>query len=198
MEHRQLTDEIRENLDLYVLGLLNDNGMNEWKAHLQSGCSSCREEVHKIQSSLALLPYAQSPMQPSPELKAKLLDRVKAKTAAERVGLNLEALLESLDSVAWQPSEHPGVSTHPLKQTASDGTTVSFVKIEAGSGFPDHRHMGAEECLVLQGGFRDSCGEYKTGRYVYCDARSEQKDWHALPDEDCILFVINHRGIEML
>ena len=79
------------------------------------------------------------------------------------------------------------------------GSGAVYYKILPGYPTPAHRHRGAEDCLVLQGGFRDARGEYRAGDLVYYEPGSVHEDFRALEDEDCILFVVYQQGgIEVL
>ena len=60
----------------------------------------------------------------------------------------------------WIESRAGGVSRIPLEREAAEsGHATSFVKFEAGSYFPEHRHPQGEEILVLEGVFSDENGD---------------------------------------
>lgn len=67
--------------------------------------------------------------------------------------------------------------------------------ISPGATYPDHMHPGGEDCLVLQGGFRDGRGEYRVLDYVYYEPGAIQTDFQALEGDECILLLIAPGGI---
>jgi anti-sigma factor ChrR (cupin superfamily) len=89
------------------------------------------------------------------------------------------------------------VSIHFFHRDAATGHAAVMIKIEPGCGYPRHRHRGAEELLILQGGYRDELGEHRAGQYV----RYEDGSTHhpiALPGAACIMFAISAEGIERM
>lgn len=78
------------------------------------------------------------------------------------------------------------------------GRVVALIRMAAGCGYPRHRHVGAEEVLVLQGGYRDELGEHQTGQWV----RYERDSIHgpvALAETTlpCVLLAVAHEGIAL-
>lgn len=63
----------------YVLGALPEDQRFQVKAHLDSGCKDCNEEVRMLQETFHLLPGALPAAMLSPTLKSKLNDAIKAK-----------------------------------------------------------------------------------------------------------------------
>jgi anti-sigma factor ChrR (cupin superfamily) len=109
-------------------------------------------------------------------------------------------VLPALDvaSLEWEASDCPGVSFHWLRRDAETGTATAFIKVLPGYGYADHLHRGGEDCLVLQGSFRDRRGEYQAGDFVYYEPESVHHDLQALGNEACILFVVAHGGVKLL
>ncbi|MEZ5976307.1 MAG: cupin domain-containing protein [Planctomycetota bacterium] len=78
--------------------------------------------------------------------------------------------------------------------------------MEPGLGYPAHRHLEGEQVLVLQGGYRDGLGEYRTGDFVAYGPGSEH-DPCALGRADlpegpgnpaCVLLAFAPGGIELV
>jgi anti-sigma-K factor RskA len=76
-------DELRDNAGPWVLGALDDDEAWRFSAHLDV-CSTCRDEVERLRVAAAALPLAAPPVEPPPELKARLMGIVEAE-AKERV-----------------------------------------------------------------------------------------------------------------
>ena len=104
------------------------------------------------------------------------------------------------------PSREPDAKTAEGDAAAGDGVqdATVLIRMEPGHGYPPHRHVGAEEVVVLAGGYRDEEGEHRQGDYVRYPAGSVHAPV-ALGDSDtpagpenppCVLFAVAHDGIE--
>ena len=102
-----------------------------------------------------------------------------------------------LDGIEFTNTRHHGVSIHFYRSDRESGHAAVMIRMEPGCGYPAHRHVGAEELLVLRGGFRDEHGEWRAGQY----ARFETGTAHApiaLEGEPCVFFAIAQEGIELM
>ena len=61
----------------------------------------------------------------------------------------------------------PGTYFKLLRVSEETGTWTSLVKMEAGSRFAAHKHLGAAEFFVLKGAFEYRAGTAKAGDYGY-------------------------------
>ena len=101
-----------------------------------------------------------------------------------------------LTAIPFRATRHPGVSIHFFHSDRASGHAAVMIRMAPGCSYPAHRHRGAEELLVLQGGFRDERGVYRAGEY----ARFEDGSTHhpvALEGEDCVFFAVAAEGIEL-
>ena len=115
--------------------------------------------------------------------------------------------LASADASAWRTTRHAGVSWRLLHlcDAAQGGAATVLVRMEPGSSYPEHEHLGVEEVLILAGGYRDSDGEHRAGSYL----RYPQGSRHGptaigdarLPvsaaNPACSLFAIAHGGVRL-
>ncbi len=62
--------------EIYALGALDGEELNEFQAHLAAGCPLCDATVHETGESLALLPASLEPLTPSPALRGRILERI--------------------------------------------------------------------------------------------------------------------------
>jgi len=102
-----------------------------------------------------------------------------------------------LDRIPFQPTRYAGVAIHFFHSDRASGHAAVMIKMEPGCSYPRHKHRGAEELLILQGGYRDEAGEHRAGEYV----RYEDGTTHhpvALPGEACVFFAISQEGIELV
>jgi anti-sigma factor ChrR (cupin superfamily) len=102
-----------------------------------------------------------------------------------------------LAAIPFEPTRYPGVSIHFFYEDPTTGHAAVMIRMEPGSSYPRHRHKGAEELLILQGGFRDENGVYREGEF----ARFEDGTTHwpkALEDGPaCVFFAIAQEGIDL-
>lgn len=122
---------------------------------------------------------------------------------------NLRLQLESED-VAWQESGVDGIRLFPLEldhSVASGGgarEATLLIRMEPGHGYPPHRHLGIEEVLVLQGGYRDELGTHEAGHYVRYEAGSmhapvalgDAAQPASASNPACVLYATARGGIE--
>jgi anti-sigma factor ChrR (cupin superfamily) len=196
MEHHALTEELREHIVLYAFHMLDEDAAADFLRHVEA-CTVCRYELAEVQSTVDVLGYSAATALPPPGLKARLLARLAERATAGTPPV-LKRTAHDFAALDWEPSAFPGVSFHWLRQDATTGTGTALVKIQPGCSYGAHRHRGGEDCLVLQGGFRDRLGEYYAGDFVYYAVGSVHHDLQALEGEDCILFVVAHGGLELL
>jgi anti-sigma factor ChrR (cupin superfamily) len=103
-----------------------------------------------------------------------------------------------LDAVPFVATRHPGVSIHFYRSDRTTGHAAVMIKMEPGTGYPAHRHVGPEELLVLQGGFTDGQGEWRAGDYARFEAGSHHAPVALSDGPACIFFAVAHEGIELL
>jgi anti-sigma factor ChrR (cupin superfamily) len=102
-----------------------------------------------------------------------------------------------LSSIEWRATRHPGIFIHVLRRDAETDDTTIFIRMQPGCGYPAHRHVGIEEVLILQGGYRDSLGSHRAGDYIVNEAGSAHYPVALEGTEDCIMLAIAHGGIRL-
>ena len=99
--------------------------------------------------------------------------------------------------IPFRETSHSGIALHFLHRDEESGRAIVLIRMEPGCGYPTHRHIGTEEVLVLQGGYRDEQGEHEAGEFVsYADGTTHTPVALEL-GEPCVLFAIAERGIEL-
>jgi anti-sigma factor ChrR (cupin superfamily) len=160
--------------------------------------------------ALSALAVALPPVTPSPGLRDRLMasargparfapfiDRL-ARLIDHAAG-RAQALLASLgDPAVWQSALAPNIRlVHFDGGPAVAAADAGFVRLDAGTPFPEHRHIGEERVLVLQGCYHDSSGAVvRAGDEVTMPAGSRH-EFVAGPDEDLIYAVVVFGGIEI-
>lgn len=100
-------------------------------------------------------------------------------------------------AIPWRSTRYPGIAVHFYASDRRSGRVVALIRMDAGCGYPRHRHQGREEVLVLQGGYRDETGEHRTGDFVIYENGTTHTPV-ASATEPCVLLAVAHEGIKLL
>lgn len=153
--------------------------------------------------AMTSLSLALPPVAPPPGLRARLLATAVrpehrfapfAARFARLIDVAHERARELLTSLArpevWQ-GFLPGVElVHLEGGPAVAGADVGFVRVAAGAVFPEHRHLGEERVIVLQGAYIDSDGAVvRAGDTLTLPAGSSHS-FVAAPGPDLIYAVV--------
>ena len=65
--------------ELFLLGVLSEEGSRELRAHLTQGCRQCLEKVKDAARTVYLLSLSARPASPGPKAKADLLRLLRGK-----------------------------------------------------------------------------------------------------------------------
>lgn len=201
------TTHIDARIHELLLGDVSDDERDALEAHV-AGCPRCARELMQAADAFAALALALPAEPPPTALRARLLDEARPprlhamldKLAAlfDVSRAKARALLDKLDDPReWQPG--------PVEQSwiifaeagpRAAGAFVGFVKMGKSVRWPMHRHVGVEEMLVLDGGFRQDDGvEVHPGDlHVMPDGSRHRFD--IFDDEDCVSAVVIRGGVE--
>jgi anti-sigma factor ChrR (cupin superfamily) len=120
---------------------------------------------------------------PPSGLRQELLDLAEA----PRLPLELEAL-------EWRDL-FPGVKYAPWREDPARNMRGWIIWAKPGARSPRHRHLGAENVLVLQGALKDDRGIYGAGRIC----RSREGSVHseeAMDAGDCLCYAVYYGALE--
>lgn len=196
MKHEQQPEDIETDLTLYALGALDAAEAAAIEARLVAGDPHTTQALRDAERIVALLAYEIPAVAPPPRLKSTLMQRIHAETRDATPLPHMPFL--DFEALTWQPTTDAGVSFHWLRRDSTTGGSAVFVRLEPGSRASAHRHHGFEDCLVIHGAFRDQQGEYHVGDFVSYPPGSEHRDFAALGDEPCIIFIVSSAGLEVL
>src|SRR5690606_4916374 len=120
----------------------------------------CASELAALHNAFHALAFGLDPINPSVDLTERLLASATAQRFAPLVPrvaelfdlptLQANQLLVEIDQAElWQPSPWPNVRFRfVMAGAARAGALTILVKIEAGTVFPRHRHLGEEYFMV--------------------------------------------------
>jgi quercetin dioxygenase-like cupin family protein len=124
---------------------------------------------------------------------------------ADRLGELMDVTVETarsylariFDPAAWQ-NLMPSIDlVHLEGGPATEGADVGFVRIEPGQTFPEHRHLGDEHALILQGRVADNLGGVAGPGDITRLGVGSAHELRCVSDEPLIFAVVVH-GIEMV
>jgi len=156
MSHTTVDEEAAGRAALYALGALDGDEAREFEEHLAAGCAACAAELREFEAVAGDLGLAAPEAEPPAGVRARLL----ALVAAEGGGPNLPNdiapgfLVVRAGEGRWRPTDDTGVSFKLLFSDRERGTITTLVRMEPGSRIRSHRHLGVEQCLVLEGDVR--------------------------------------------
>lgn len=97
----------------------------------------------------------------------------------------------------WEETEFGDVELfHISGGPELDDAIVGFVRVSAGTSFPEHTHVGDEIALVVQGTMRDGDEIYRTGELVERPGGTTH-EVHAEPGPDLVYLTIVMTGVEI-
>lgn len=126
-----------------------------------------------------------------------------ASIAAELLDVSEARAKELLDGIAredvWTDAPIPGVRLYHLEGGPKvAGSITGIVHMHAGTVFPEHRHLGDEVVLVLQGSFEDGVSGrvHRAGEIVRMPADSAHH-FRARPGPALVYLVVLAEGLEV-
>ena len=165
MNHTPAHEERKELAALYALGALEAGEARDFERHLSEGCEACAAELRDFERVAAQLALDSAPVPPPAGALEKLLSRVAAagrRPEASPAGAGApsgsagaaDLLVVRRDEGVWEETADPGVFVKLLFVDGGRETVTRLVRLEAGARIPPHRHLGFEQCLVLEGVMR--------------------------------------------
>src|SRR5450432_2178081 len=83
MENRMVHETCKEMLPMHALSTLDAADQRELQEHLET-CAVCRLELTHWQSTAAALAYVATPVEPSAQLRERILERVRSERTVPR------------------------------------------------------------------------------------------------------------------
>ncbi len=200
-----MSGHVEEQIPELVLGGLDDETRARVEAHV-AGCASCRAERRAVEEALAL--YLESlAIEGAPEApRLRLMESVRGEgTLVDKIvrlfDLAREQATKLLDQLAdrasWVPGPLPGMQLyHFTPGPRMAGVDAGLIFFPGNMTFPVHKHLGEEQMLVVQGGFRELGGaHYGVGELLSMPADSAHS--FVMDPEGCVAAVSLRVGIEV-
>ena len=144
--------ELLDRLAPYALGLPDADVDGALASHLAAGCDSCATELRELRETGALLALGAEPLNPSDELRERILDRVSGESFA--------FVLSSTGE--WR--QEGGLEIKQLYATP-DGSGTSLIALRTGSRLADAYRPGHLGYVIVRGeldgeGLRLGAGDF--------------------------------------
>jgi anti-sigma factor ChrR (cupin superfamily) len=157
MNHHNSEEEVALQAALHALGVLPEAEALAFQQHLAEGCAVCRTEVESYQSTVEKLGFGAPRIEPSAGVLDRLFQEIKEQPKLQLAPkMSKQELGGSLTIRAnegeWR-EKWKGVFIKRLFKDESKGTVTILYKMLPGASLPMHRHIGAEECMVLEGDY---------------------------------------------
>jgi quercetin dioxygenase-like cupin family protein len=163
-------DEFRKLVALYALDILSESErhiVEDAIAHFPE----LQTQLIEFQQAISTIPYSAPPVAMAADLKARLFDRI-ATQECDRQTNSIAALRKLIAEVSWEPYSMAGVDVAKLFVNDEKRKIAYFVRAEAGVKFPNHRHAGDEEIIVIEGDLTVDEKTYGSGDRIYSCAGS--------------------------
>jgi hypothetical protein len=159
-----LPENIWELAALYALDLLDESECRVLEEAIAQ-FPELQPQLAKFQETVSAIPYSAPPVPVAVDLKARLFERI-ASQALEPNSASVEALREQATKISWEPFSIPGMAIAKLYVNDEKREMACFVRAVAGVQFPNHRHAGNEEIIVLEGDLVIDEKTYGSGDYI--------------------------------
>jgi quercetin dioxygenase-like cupin family protein len=179
MAKRTQIQEIEEQAALYALGALGPAESGSFEKRMAAGCSLCRSAYQECRETVEALPLAAPDVEPSPEVRMRLMDRI-AGAAPAKPKATMGTLVKPTDT-EWSKAA-PGVEIRPLL-----GRKTMLVRMSPGTYLPEHEHKYGEQCLVLEGSIRSDDMEAHAGDFTFMPAGSTHSQLFS--ETGCLLLI---------
>ena len=197
----------------FSLGLLDPVKRQDIERELTAS-PALQAALRAIEETLTAVGLSVESARPSPDVKTRLFASLQSQTrfagfvdrVAEFFDLGVERVRELLDAISaapntpWEASPVPGTSLLHLDggPRVAEAVNCGLVHIAAGSGFPNHRHIGDEWSLILQGSSQEDSGQVShPGDLLHKQAGSHHA-FRVISDEPLVFAVVLYSGIQVL
>ena len=166
MKHSVADEQIREQLALYALGALSQQEARVVERHLAEDCEVCASELQQFESVVEALGFTVFPATPPADVREKLISGLAEETQIVSPFLSTPLKSYSLRANEGEWTETaPGVFEKHLFSDEGRGAVTTLIKMMPGVKLPSHRHLGLEECLVIEGDLHVGGEEFGAGDY---------------------------------
>jgi anti-sigma factor ChrR (cupin superfamily) len=140
-------DRLKELAAEFAVGTLASAEHAEFHALLKSAPPDAQAEVSRILDTAAVIALALPRKTPSPSLKEKLLAQIHLPKATPE----LFQFVRSGDNSGWTALSVAGAFVKLLTLQKEKGYAVVLGRLDPGTSYPPHHHIGPEQIYILEG-----------------------------------------------
>jgi anti-sigma factor ChrR (cupin superfamily) len=119
-------------------------------------------ELAAMQATVANLGYTAADAELPKGLKQRLFQQIAADAS------DTTTLMQQAATVSWQPDSIPGVMVGQMYVDLVKREIACFLRCAAGVVFPNHKHGGNEEIVILEGDLIIDGKIYASGERICC------------------------------
>jgi anti-sigma factor ChrR (cupin superfamily) len=146
MKYHSSETEIEGQAALYALGALSQDEARAFETHLAGGCEMCNANLESFQTVAGKLVFGALEEHPPLRARARLFAELAEEATAK------QSLTVRLDAGEWKEITD-GAFVKRLFVDRAKNTVTSLYKLLPGARLPAHRHIGIEECIVIEGDY---------------------------------------------
>lgn len=192
-------EQIEELAALHAVGALDGADREAFERLLSSGDERARQALREFQEAAALTGGAVVPaVQPSPDLKQKILARIQSAPPQDLRLDQTPALMPAApgfhfvpgdaSAAGWMPMKVPGAFIKLLFFNKEAGYAVVMGRLEPGAVYPPHRHTGAEELYMLSGDLHIGDRILRAGDFHHSDPGTAHGENYS--EQGCTLLAV--------
>jgi predicted ChrR family anti-sigma factor len=153
-----LSDEITERAALYALGALPVEESLAFEKHVSQECPVCAAELRAFEEVCTQLALTAPEAEPPAHVFENLMRRVgQTKQSQDVDQVRRHSSSSTMKTIYAEEGEwrqlSEGIFVKQLHADENKGIVTSLYKMLPGAQVPTHRHLGVEECIVLEGDF---------------------------------------------
>jgi predicted ChrR family anti-sigma factor len=200
--HPDTVEECTERAALYTLGALSQHEARAFEEHLSEGCEACAAEREAFDGVVSSLAFGVREVDPPTEIREKLMARLGEETratsssdASSRPNVLQDFATLRADEGEWIKMSR-NIFFKQLYVDRESGMVTTLVKMLPGTRIPMHRHLGVEQCYVIEGDFHADNQTLGPGDFHLASAGSIHEPVYT--ETGALLLIIAPKGYEVL
>lgn len=182
---------------LYALGLLSPRETEEFEAKVLAGEVDAEALEEHLQTMTALCEeMAQVMPTPRRAVKDAIMAAIAPPTPHAEPKVDPSGQIFLLANEGEWVEMLPGIMMKVLHQDVEHGRTTFLARLAPGAQYPSHRHMGLEECLVIEGDLHVDGSVLRSGDFTASYQDKVHIDTHS--EDGCLLLISSPMNDEFL
>lgn len=181
MKENPAEDLMAQQAPLYILGALSEDEARAFEEHVSAGCDACNAELETFSAVIEKLAFDAPVEEPPSIVRTTLLkglseeEQLSRAASAHRLSHAQSMMAIRSDEGEWV-EQIKGVFTKHLFTDEARGTVTTLYRMLPGARLPDHRHLGVEECIILEGDFNVNGESFGPGDYRCALSGSDDRE----------------------